>query len=74
MRDREVRDKLPERLAKAKELLLDGASIKEASRSTGLDRSTIHKYFPGMGWTSRQAGEFRALTRYAEQKTIRRTA
>jgi hypothetical protein len=59
MRDREVRDKLPERLAMAEGLLKDG---------------TIHKYFPGMGWTSRQAGEFRALTRYADQKTTRRTA
>lgn len=74
MRSREVRDKLPERLARAKELLLDGASVKEASRTTGLDRSTIQKYFPGMGWTSKQAGDFRALTRYAGETTTRRTA
>ena len=65
----------PERLKAAKELLDDGASIKEASRSTGVDRSTLHKHFPGMGWTSRQAGEFRALTRYVEPANqIRRTA
>ena len=71
----ELRAAFEDRLKAAEELLKDGASIKEASRSTGVDRSTLHKYFPGMGWTSRQAGEFRALTRYTQPATtIRRTA
>ena len=63
------------RLKQAEELLKDGASYKEASRSTGVDRGILHKHFPGMGWTSVQSGQFRALTRYTQPATtIRRTA
>jgi len=49
------------RLAKAGQLLADGASQREVQRTTGLARETIRKHFPGKGWTFRQGGEFRAL-------------
>lgn len=53
-----------DRLDRAKELLLDGASQKEAAETTGISRGVLAKHFPDLKWTSRQAGEFRAATRY----------
>ena len=59
-------ERLPiqERLQKAAELFADGASQREVTRTLCLSRETLRKYFPGQGWTYRQGGEFRALTRY----------
>lgn len=68
------RNAFPERLKQAEELLRDGVSFKEASRTTGVYRGTLHKYFPGMGWTPKQSGEFRALTRHAEATINRRAS
>lgn len=56
----------PERLARAEELLREGASQKEAAATVGVSRGVLAKHFPDLKWTSRQAGEFRAATRYLE--------
>ena len=53
-----------EELERAKALLQDGASQREVTRTTGIARETLRKYFPGKGWTHREGGDFRALTRY----------
>lgn len=58
------RPSLEQRLQKAAELFADGTSQTEISRTLGMSRDTLRKYFPGQGWTYKQAGEFRALTRY----------
>lgn len=64
----------PERLEQARRLLADGASQRETQRTTGLARETLRKYFPGKGWTQKEGGDFRALTKTAEQQINRRTA
>jgi len=53
----------PERLQQAAELLADGASQREAQRTTGIARETLRKHFPDTGWTYVDGGKFRALTR-----------
>lgn len=53
----------PERLDKAAQLFEDGASQREVTRTTGIGRGQLRKYFPGNGWTYIQGGEFRQLTR-----------
>jgi len=62
---RTSRNALPsqELLNQAADLFNDGASQREVCRTTGLARETIRKHFPGRGWTYRQAGEFRQMTR-----------
>lgn len=52
-----------ETLTQAERLFEDGASQSEIHRTTGLSRETLRKHFPGKGWTYRQGGEFRQLTR-----------
>jgi len=56
----------PERLARAEELLREGASQKEAAATVGVSRGVLAKHFLDLKWTSRQAGEFRVATRYLE--------
>lgn len=53
----------PEKLRQAEQLFADGASQHEVHRTTGINRGTLRKYFPGQRWTYRQAGEFRQLTK-----------
>ena len=53
----------PERLQQAANLLRDGASQREVTRTTGIARETLRKHFPGYGWTFVEGGKFRALTR-----------
>ena len=62
---RTSRNALPsqELLNQAADLFNDGASQTEVCRTTGIARETLRKYFPGRGWTYRQAGEFRQITR-----------
>lgn len=57
----------PERLAKAEQLLHDGASQKEAAATVGVSRGVLAKHFPDLKWTPKQAGEFRAATRYPKE-------
>lgn len=56
----------PDRLAQAAELLRDGASQREVTRTTGIARETLRKHFPGQGWTFIEGGEFRALTKTSQ--------
>jgi hypothetical protein len=61
--------KLPpsaEQLAKAGQLLRDGASQREVTRTTGIARETLRKHFPGQGWTFIEGGEFRQLTKHSQ--------
>lgn len=53
----------PERLAQAGQLLRDGASQREVTRTTGIARNTLRKHFPGQCWTFVQGGEFRQMTK-----------
>ncbi|MDP9184099.1 MAG: helix-turn-helix domain-containing protein [Actinomycetota bacterium] len=62
-----------EALARAGAMLEDGASQREVTRTTGISRMTLRKYFPGQCWTFKDGGDFRALTKSAEVK-IRRAA
>jgi DNA invertase Pin-like site-specific DNA recombinase len=55
-----------ERLDRAELLLREGASQKEVSTTTGISRGVLNKHFPELKWTSKQAGEFRAATRYVK--------
>lgn len=55
----------PERLAQAARLFADGASQREVQRTTGIAYETLRKHFPGQGWTYRDGGNFRALTRHS---------
>lgn len=65
----------PEDLARAKEFLDDGTSYREASRSTGVPKTTLIENFPGMGWTNADGGRFalsfmRDKTKYDLQREI----
>ena len=60
-----------EALDRAGRLLEDGASQREVTRTTGISRVTLRKYFPGLCWTFREGGEFRALTK---SSNVRRAA
>ena len=51
----------------AKTLFEDGASQCEVARTTGIARETLRKYFPGKGWTYKEGGDFRALTKRADR-------
>ena len=55
----------PEKLRQAARLLQGGASQREVTRTTGIARETLRKHFPGQGWTYREGGSFRALTRHS---------
>lgn len=55
----------PEKLLQAGQLFADGASQKEVQRTTGIARETLRKHFPGQGWSFREGGKFRALTKHS---------
>lgn len=50
-------------IARAKQLLDDGASVAEAARSIGRTDHAIHRALPGRGWTPQQVHQFIAETR-----------
>lgn len=54
-------------LERAAALFEDGASQREVTRTTGISRMTLRKYFPGQCWTFKEGGEFRALTKGADK-------
>lgn len=64
----------PERLQQAANLFADGASQREVQRTTGLARETLRKNFPAAGWTFVEGGDFRALTKSAEEQIRRLSA
>lgn len=51
---------------KARQLLDDGASYREITRTLGISKTTLRAKFPGRGWTYKESGEFRWITRKAE--------
>lgn len=55
-----------EELQTAREMLEDGASYVEVARTLKRSQRAIHKHFPNMGWTPRQAGEYSAMLRHME--------
>ena len=57
-----------DKLDRAAALFEDGASQREVTRTTGISRMTLRKYFPGQCWTYRDGGDFRALTKGADVK------
>ena len=63
MKTRRKSPATPEQIAHAAKLFADGASQREITRTTGLARETLRKNFPGQGWTYREGGKFRALTK-----------
>lgn len=50
-----------EALRRAAEMLDDGASQREVSRTLRVSQRWVTKHFRGRGWTFRLAGEFRAM-------------
>ena len=55
-----------DRLATIKEMLDDGASVNETSRTLGVCHKTIKHYVPGAGWGrggGSIAGEYRKLSK-----------
>ncbi|QDH92495.1 helix-turn-helix DNA binding domain protein [Gordonia phage Dmitri] len=58
----------PEQIEKARQLLVDGASYKEAARTIGCDKATVAKRFPGYAWTLSECGRWgRFLDRTRER-------
>ena len=55
-----------EQLARAEQLLDDGASFAEAARSIGSTTSAVARRFPGRGWSYRECGLFTAMLRQIE--------
>lgn len=55
-----------EQLARAEQLLDDGASFAEAARSIGSTTSAVARRFPGRGWSYRECGLFTAMLRKVE--------
>lgn len=53
---REVKDR-------ALVMLKDGASYKETSRTLGIPEARLRRWYPGMGWTPKQAIEYRHMRR-----------
>lgn len=56
-----------DRLAEAKKLLEDGASRSEVQRTLHMSEGTLHKYFPGCGWSVQQSTQFAMAVRRANQ-------
>lgn len=50
-------------LTRAEELLAEGASLSEVSRTIGRSTSGVQKRFAGRGWTREQIGEHVAMLR-----------
>jgi len=50
-------------LERALLLLQDGASYTETAASTGLNRTTLSKKFPGYGWTQKEGGSYGLMIR-----------
>lgn len=62
-----------ERLAAARQLFEDGASITEVVRTTRMARETLIKYLPDVAqpWSFTDCGSHGALIRYASQDGFR---
>lgn len=52
-----------EEIARAEQMLADGASYREVARTIGVCWTTVRRHFPGRGWTPQQAAEYRTALR-----------
>lgn len=64
----------PERLAKIRDMLDDGAPHAEIARTLHVDPHTIRKYFPGTAWTKQQHAEHVSALRRLNPHFNRRPA
>ncbi|AYN55849.1 helix-turn-helix DNA-binding domain protein [Arthrobacter phage Auxilium] len=56
-----------EALARAAELLDEGAALKEVGRTVGFDEVTIARHFPGRGWDRSTIGQHAKAIRDANE-------
>lgn len=59
-----------ERLAKAREMFADGASVSEVCRSLRMSEKTVRKYFPGAGWDRVTSARFARSVRVARERGV----
>lgn len=59
-----------EQLARAKDLLEDGAPYPEVARTLGCGSEVLRNRLPGYSWTLQQAGQYRAARRKAQQAGV----
>lgn len=52
-------------LERAHQLLQDGASRAEVSRTLGISHKSVSRHFPGTGWTAQEASALAAAIRAA---------
>lgn len=65
---RKTNPRIPqEKLDEIEALLADGASGREAARSTGVGYATVARRFPGRGWTREQINEYVSVRKLAEK-------
>lgn len=55
----------PERKARLRQMIEDGWSFAEITRTEGADRETLQRHFPGKQWTVEQSVEYRTALRAA---------
>lgn len=52
-----------EKLAAIELMLQDGASFADIIRTLSVSSGTLHRHFPGRGWSAIQAGQLAAMVR-----------
>lgn len=52
-----------EKVSAAEEMLTDGCSIRETARTLGVSYESVHRRFPGRGWSKSQCAEYRTALR-----------
>lgn len=57
----------PEKLAKAEEMLDDGCSFREITKTLNMSWETLKRYFPGRQWTHQQCIEHGVLVRQSNR-------
>jgi hypothetical protein len=55
---------------KAGQMVKDGASVMEITRTTGMARETILKHFPGASWSFKDCGEYGRAVRTAMKEGV----
>jgi hypothetical protein len=60
----------PEVIDKAGQMVEDGASVMEITRTTGMARETILKHFPGASWSLRDCGQYGMAVRAAMKEGV----
>lgn len=57
-----------EELAACEPFFEDGASYAEVSRTSGISKDTLRKYFPGYGWSPQQRGAWSRIVTRANER------